>query len=525
MIAASVLLRHSWVWLVPLVALAFFFNLGAAPLFDVDEGAFSAATWEMLHRGEYVTTYLNGDPRFDKPILIYWLQAVSVSVFGITEWSFRLPSALAASLWVIAVHQFTVSRLGSVCAAYAVAITATTLTVVVIGRAATADALLNLLLTLTLFDIYRYAERPAPPPLLRAYLWMALGVITKGPVAVVIPLVVSVVYFVSRGRFGDWRRAAFNLSGWVIFLGVASPWYLLEYLDQGQAFIDGFILKHNVGRFTDTMEGHGGTIFYYLLMIVPVLMPYGGIFLVLLPRVRSLWRDPLDRWLVLWFVVVFVLFSFSNTQLPHYVLYGCTPLFVLMARHRDALSSRALAFVPVAILLLLYLVLPQVRELLEWIDANGLIEARPSEYDRAVMDRAAEQLGWWYRIVPGALLLLVGYLWLRRKAVLHAELVGIGILHLLYLVAVVTPAIGETLQGPVKAAGLLSRALGEPVVTWRIDAPSFTVYRQAVTPKREPRIGELVLSRVGKLKPREDFEVLSESGGIVLGKRIHNAVD
>ncbi len=60
----------AWIWLIPLLGVAFFLGLGSAPLFDVDEGAFSAATWEMLQRGDYVTTYLNGEPRFDKPILV-----------------------------------------------------------------------------------------------------------------------------------------------------------------------------------------------------------------------------------------------------------------------------------------------------------------------------------------------------------------------------------------------------------------------------------------------------------------------
>ncbi len=517
--------RSPWIWLLPLLALAFFYNLGTAPLFDVDEGAFSAATWEMLQRGNYVTTYLNGVPRFDKPILIYWLQAICVSVLGINEWSFRLPSAIAACVWVIAVYRFALRRLDAAGAGYAAAITATTLTVVVIGRAATADALLNLFLLLAMLDIYRYAERPTRGILFRTYLWMALGMLTKGPVAVVIPFGASFIYFLSQGRLTDWWRAAFHGLGWAIFLIVAVPWYLLEYLDQGRAFIDGFILKHNVSRFTDTMEGHGGTVFYYFLTIVPVLTPYGGAFLALLPRARRFWNDPLDRWLTLWFAVVFVLFSLSSTQLPHYLLYGCTPLFLLMARHRDALRSPALAFLPVGIAFLLYLSLPYLGEFVGLVHRSGLIDARPGAYDSAVLERATDQLGWVYRLAAVALLVLVGVLWIRKGVPLLAALVGIGVLQVIYLVAVVTPSVGATLQGPVKEAGFLSRFLTEPVVAWRIDAPSFTVYRQRVTPKREPLVGEVVLTRAGKLESLGNYEVLLQSGGIVLARRLPVATD
>src|SRR5204863_213682 len=64
------------------VITSFFLLLGGAPLFDVDEGAFSQATLEMFQRGDFLSTYLNGEPRYDKPILVYWLQAASVAHLG-----------------------------------------------------------------------------------------------------------------------------------------------------------------------------------------------------------------------------------------------------------------------------------------------------------------------------------------------------------------------------------------------------------------------------------------------------------
>ena len=91
-----------------LLALLLSFFLGAAtlPLTDVDEGAFTEATREMLAADNLVSPTLNGQPRHDKPILIYWAQAVSVSVLGINELGFRLPSLIAAVLWVLATGLF-----------------------------------------------------------------------------------------------------------------------------------------------------------------------------------------------------------------------------------------------------------------------------------------------------------------------------------------------------------------------------------------------------------------------------------
>ena len=332
-------------WVLPAgLALCFFLGLGSLPLFDLDEGAFAEATREMLASGDFITTYLNGEPRFDKPILIYWLQALAVAVIGVDEWAFRLPSALAACAWMVAVYRFGREFLDETTGLLAALVGMTSAAVVVIGRAATADALLNLWLAVTLLTMYRYHQRPDRRLVLLTYLFMGLGFLTKGPVAVAIPGAVSLLFFASTGHWRAWLRAVLTPPGWLVFLAVAGPWYVMEYLDQGQAFIDGFFLKHNVGRFSDTMESHGGTLYYYLLATPLVVLPWTGLLLAVVPTLRRVLADPLDRFLWIWFGLVFLLFSLSGTQLPHYILYGATPLFLLMARHRARLRSRWLAF-------------------------------------------------------------------------------------------------------------------------------------------------------------------------------------
>ena len=148
---------------------AFLVRLGAAPLFDVDEGAFSEATREMFERGDFLLTYLDGENRFDKPILIYWLQAIGYLLFGATEWAFRLPSALAAAAWSYATWYFARKHFGPDTALAALLVAATALGPFAIGRAATADALLNLLLVLTLFDAWRHLQSGHRQPLLRSF--------------------------------------------------------------------------------------------------------------------------------------------------------------------------------------------------------------------------------------------------------------------------------------------------------------------------------------------------------------------
>jgi 4-amino-4-deoxy-L-arabinose transferase-like glycosyltransferase len=85
---------------------SFFLGLSATPLIDLDEGAFTAATQEMFVRGNFLATYLNGAPRYDKPILSYWLQAAAAACCGFSEFALRLPSALMGLTWMLCAWQF-----------------------------------------------------------------------------------------------------------------------------------------------------------------------------------------------------------------------------------------------------------------------------------------------------------------------------------------------------------------------------------------------------------------------------------
>src|SRR5262245_25036099 len=180
------------------VLASFFLSLGAAPLFDVDEGAFSQATMEMFQRGDFLSTYLNGVPRYDKPILVYWLQAAAVLVLGPTEWAFRLPSAVSGTLWCGVIYAFTRRIRGVDAGLAAAAIAATSLGVFIIGRAATADALLNLLIAASMFSAWLYLQQGERKWLYAMFAAMAFGVLAKGPVAVLVPGAVTFLFCLFR---------------------------------------------------------------------------------------------------------------------------------------------------------------------------------------------------------------------------------------------------------------------------------------------------------------------------------------
>jgi len=541
--------RTTWLaFVLPLALLLV--RLGGAPLFDVDEGAFSEATREMFERHDFLSTYLNGADRFDKPILIYWLQAVSVLVFGTSEFAFRLPSAIAAAVWCQAVAVFAAPRIGTRHALFGCGIAATSLGVFVIGRAATADALLNALLALALFDAWRVIERVSRrgpldaamsrPALHRAYLWIALGVLTKGPVAILIPvaavflyaLVGSVVANTDTRRFGigDAMRLFLDPLGWLILIAVAAPWYVAALTIHGRDFVDGFFLRHNVERFTGTLQGHSGSAFYYVAMVPLLLWPWLAWLITaigsLVTALRAHALDPLQAYLWLWCLFVIVFFSLSGTKLPHYALYGCTPLFVLMAMERERVRHPWLAAIPVLLLIAFVIAMP---DLITHAATAGWIK---DAFYRAMAARADVATPGFYRPVAwtGAVLALVAFGWPRRHAqeivdvarrasrVATRTLAAAAIATLL-LAIIGAPLLGEILEGPVKRAALVAKSMPEPAVTWNFHMPSFAVYRERVTPIGTPSTGELALTRIDRLPSDAQVDRLFEEGGVVLIKR------
>lgn len=500
------------IWFGIVIGICLFLSLGGVYLFDLDEGAYAVASFEMLQRHDFITPYLNDQPFFEKPILLYWLQMISASVFGINEWGFRLPSALATAFLLGAIYRFTLRYCNRETAIAAVLFSAGSFMFIVIGRAALTDALLNLFIALSMLAIIDYTHRPNPVTVRWIFVWMGLGVLTKGPIAVLIPVVVSFAGYAWNRELKSWFRVAFRPLPWLLFLVIVLPWYVLEYLAHGQAFIDDFILKHNVHRFTSTMEGHGGVLYYYLPILLFMFMPYTGMLGVLLPKVRNVLHDPLDRFLWLWFLFVLVFFSISNTQLPHYLLAGATPLFILMAKYRAALTSGLLAYLPALVFFALLLGLPDLLKPLAARSNDLYISALATGIDTA--------MGASYRIWTGfTLLIAVSLLLFTRRRLMPCQ--GLHVLALaqvFMLLYALIPAASDLQQEPVVNAARKARTLDAAVVTWQIRMPSFTIYRGQVTPERAPRAGEVVYTRIDKLEQLPDYELLYSERGIVLAK-------
>jgi hypothetical protein len=215
-----------------------------------------------------------------------------------------------------------------------------------------------------------------------------------------------------------------------------------------------------------------------------------------------------------WALFVVAFFSLSGTKLPHYVLYGSTPLFLLLARQWRS-GGRLPLFGAVA-LLALWPALPWLTVTLAERTSNGYY----ADQLQLALALALAGPGYWVVTLGAAALGLALLAW--RRSSTATRMMALATLHTLVLALAVAPWAGEVLQGAVKQAGLQARAAGVSAVTWRFDAPSFSVYRQAVTPRREPAVGEWALTRSDR-EPPWPARVHYRRGGVVLLERLPDA--
>ncbi|MFI5340279.1 MAG: ArnT family glycosyltransferase [Candidatus Methylomirabilales bacterium] len=315
----------------------FFFRLGTPGLFDADEPAYAQAAREMLEAGDWITPHFNGLPRFDKPILFYWLITLSYRVFGVTEFAARFWSALAAVILVLVIARAARRWFGPPADLLAGLAFTTNLLTALLVRAAVTDMLLTLFVTLAILAGVE-ALRESPPGRGWATMgWAAMGlaVLVKGPVGLVIP---GMALGGTLLIFRDIRRGLARLFPWqglALFAAITLPWYVLVLAANGWPFVEGFVIKHHVSRYTGVISSHAGPLWFYLPVALVGFFPWSGF----LPR--ALWhagtvargreaREPADRLLVAcacWAGGVFIFFSFAGTKLPSYLF----PAFPAMA--------------------------------------------------------------------------------------------------------------------------------------------------------------------------------------------------
>jgi 4-amino-4-deoxy-L-arabinose transferase-like glycosyltransferase len=320
--------------------MCYFSHLNALGLVGPDEPRYAAVAREMAATRDWVTPRLYGKPWFEKPILYYWAAAAAFRVFGVSEFSARLPSALAAAMATLALGWLAWRCYGTGTAMATLLILPTSVAMVGFARGATPDMLFTAALTLALVCAARALLFAAETHEIKLWLLAfgaALGAATlaKGPAAVALAgSSVALWALVSR----RWRDAFRLMHPWAIvaFAVFALPWYVLCAL-RNPDFVRVFLIAHNIERYLTPVFQHEQPFWFFGPVLLAAVVPW-TILLVGVGRdtVRlwreKRWRDSRALFFACWVIAPVLFFSLSRSKLPGYVLPVVPALALLIAR-------------------------------------------------------------------------------------------------------------------------------------------------------------------------------------------------
>ena len=349
------------------------------PLLDRDEPRFAEASREMLQSGNFVVPAFNHAPRYAKPPLIYWCQAVSYTLFGENAFSARLPSLLATAgtawllfAWGVQLGDKSIGLIAGLSYAFC-------LQTAQQGRVATADAVLIFFMTLTAFAGWKLIASPPTGHGSRNNFWGAIlalgfagGFLAKGPEALLpfLPLL-----FCSRGTRSG--LAPELIGNFVIGLALVLFWAIPAYIEtHGDYWRVG--MSEGVGeRMVTGLQGHGASTFGWYLLSLPLYLllfwlsalPWSPLLVIHRAKLFTAWKpDRTDTYLLFNAGLIYVVFSLMVTKLPHYTLPAFPFLALVFARRwissglRPALPIRLATGTGVVLALLMltgeFIVLP-----------------------------------------------------------------------------------------------------------------------------------------------------------------------
>jgi len=375
-----------FVLLFSLVLMALAFGLGTPPLFDSDEGRNAEVAREMAVTNDYVLPQLNGLPYLDKPILFFAAGAGFVEILGPTELAVRLPSLLFGLATVLLTGWYGGRLFGRTVGYLAAFITAASPLAVAFSRVVIFDSTLTFFIVLAIVAMERAISEDdidaARRWLVLAWLAVACGVLTKGPVAIAVPLMVTIPYGI-RARRG---RRLFSLGSLLVFAVVIAAWVWPVSL-RIPDFLKYVVVTETFKRLTTNELHRTAPPWYFIPIFLGGTFPWSVALLSGSRRVRSFRDDAgkLDRrifFLLLWVIVPLVFFSISQSKRPQYILPVVPGAALLLAflwtSTRGALIGKRAAAIALAVVGLLFAIFPMVYRGHGHVPADLIAAASPA---------------------------------------------------------------------------------------------------------------------------------------------------
>ena len=315
---------------------------GQSHLFDWDEINFAEAAREMIVTGNYSLVQINYEPFWEKPPLFFWLQALCMNLFGINEFSARLPNAIAGAITGMVLYSIGRKNFSNSFGWLWAFAYCTSLLPVLYFKSGIIDPWFNLFIFYGTYATWKSIYNSNGKHLRWAVISGAsigLGIMTKGPVALLVVLMVFGVFFLWK-RFKVPVRFS-HFSGFTISLIIIGGlWFFIEWVSGRGHIIEDFI-TYQIRLLQTQDAGHGGPFYYHFVVLLIGCFPMsifalGGFFI----KQEKDSQQDFQRIMLLLFSLVLLLFSLVNTKIIHYSSLCYFPLSFFAANYLNGQYNR-----------------------------------------------------------------------------------------------------------------------------------------------------------------------------------------
>lgn len=331
--------QHYKAYLVILFVAGFLFIpfLGQVHLFDWDEINFAESAREMLRTGNWTKVMVDFQPFWEKPPFFIWLQALSMKLFGVTEFAARFPNAIFGIVTLLVLYRIGRELFDSLFGWLWVLTYAGSFLPHFYFKSGIIDPVFNFFMFLGVYWLIRMTRpenrtiRQTRQYSLLAGAFVGLAVLTKGPVGLLLPALTGLAYW----GFNKFKPMFYwSHVGLFLFftLVVSSAWYGLETIKNGIWFLKEFIV-YQIHLLSQEGAGHGGPIYYHFVVLLIGCFPasvlaLGGLY-------NFCRMDPIQRQfkqvMVILLIVVLGVFSIVETKIVHYSSLAYYPVTFLAA--------------------------------------------------------------------------------------------------------------------------------------------------------------------------------------------------
>jgi len=336
-------------------------GLGSTGLVDETPPLFASAGRAMSQSGDWLTPKVNGILRFDKPPFYYWLMAALYSIPFNERWdvlgslSARLPSALSALFLVMMIADTMFCANNNLKDNTLLSLTASlsfllSPLIIIWSRTAVSDSLLCATLGASLLSFWRKISSEDESVCILPWLFLAVAILTKGPVAFVIIFTTLSFYFLTHK---NWKKLFLKINvarGLLITFIISSPWYFIQLIQKGNVFWDSFFGYHNLQRYTSVVNNHSEPWWFYIFIMFLASLPFSifliyGIIetvkeLIYKFQIKSESANDIYIFSLCWLTSVFLFFSFSATKLPSYWIPAIPAASILISRSDQVLNIK-----------------------------------------------------------------------------------------------------------------------------------------------------------------------------------------